>query len=539
MSEVVHNLTIPVGDENPEARLRGVVERKLGAMPGEILEVWIRRRSLDARRGRRQASWVYSVEVWFTHEREEWEEACAQRERQIDPVHPALCDPTLRSGNAPKAKPIVVGSGPAGLFAALTLADHGVPCVILERGKALKDRHLDVRTFRRKGNLVESSNLCFGEGGAGTYSDGKLYTRKHDALVRRVYERLVAFGAPEEILYQAHPHIGTNKLYAILEGIRNHLLERDCEILFETTMQSLEVKDGKIVGVRLDDGELLQGTTVVLATGHSARDVYSHLHDLGVEMVAKSFAIGARCEHPQQLIDEIQLGAVRQEPGVEPAEYFLATKVGERGLYSFCMCPGGFIIPTPTESGHLNVNGMSNSNRGGDFANAALVVTVNPADFYLQEPGDLDSHGVLKGIAFQREWERRAFEAGGGNYHAPAQRLTDLAAGRPSTTLPSRTSYRPGLVASDLTQVLPSVVIESLRNGLKGLDKKMRGYFTDEAVLVGVETTTSTPVRIVRGEDLMAPGFEGLYPTGEGAGYSGGIVSSAIDGIRVARAALG
>ena len=428
MSEILHNVTIPVGDEKPEDRLQKVVEKKLGVSSDEILEVRVRRRSLDARRGRRQASWVFSVEVWFSDEKEQWEEDRLARERRLDPVHPALCDPTFQSGKAPKAKPIVVGSGPAGLFAALTLADYGVPCVLLERGKALKDRHVDVRTFRRKGQLVESSNLCFGEGGAGTYSDGKLYTRKHDALVRTVYERLVAFGATDEILYQAHPHIGTNKLYAILEAMRNHLLDRGCEIRFETTMESLEVKDGKVRGVRLEGGEVLVGAPVFLATGHSARDVYLHLHDLGVEMIAKPFAIGARCEHPQQLIDDIQLGAVRRQPGVEPAEYFLATKVGERGLYSFCMCPGGYIIPTPTESGHLNVNGMSNSNRGGDFANAALVVTVDSADFYLETPGDLDHHGVLKGIAFQREWERRAFELGGENYHAPAQRLTDLAA---------------------------------------------------------------------------------------------------------------
>ena len=255
-------------------------------------------------------------------------------------------------------------------------------------------------------------------------------------------------------------------------------------------------------------------------------------------MTPKPFAIGARCEHPQALIDEQQLGRIRDLPDVEPAEYFLSCQLGSRGLYSFCMCPGGYIIPTPTEPGHLNVNGMSNSNRGGDFANAALVVTVEPEDFFLEKPGDLERHGVLAGLEFQRHWEKKAFEAGGENYHAPAQRLTDLVAGKASSSLPSRTSYRPGLVAGDMSDVLPASIVEILRNGLPMLDRKLRGYLMEEAILVGVETTTSTPVRMVRDEGRQSSGVNGLYPTGEGAGYSGGIVSSAIEGILSAEAVL-
>lgn len=535
MPERLHGLEVPVDTDDRDQALRSAAARALAVAPREILAVEPTKRSLDARRRRAVPSWVFTAQVWVQGEEDDYRAFVAARDERLG----ADYRPFAIGRAKPKSRPIVVGTGPAGLFAALTLAENGVPCTVLERGKALSKRHIDVRTFRRRGELHADSNLCFGEGGAGTYSDGKLYTRKHHPLVRAVYERLVAYGATPSILVDAHPHIGTNKLYAVLDGLRESLLDLGCTVEFESKVNGLVVRDGEVVGVRLADGRELLGGPVMLATGHSARDIYEMLHATGVPMVAKSFAIGARCEHPQALVDEVQLGKARTYPDVEAAEYFLSCRVGERGVYSFCMCPGGYVIPTPTEPGHLNVNGMSNSNRGGKFANAALVVTIQPEDFYLETPGDLAHHGELAGIYYQREWERRAFELGGSSYCAPAQRLTDLVESRPSSTLPERTSYRPGLVATDLAPVLPTAVYQSLQQAVQILNRgKFRGYLTEEAVLIGVETTTSSPIRLVRDETRQSPGFRGLFPTGEGGGYSGGIVSSAIEGVETAWAAL-
>ena len=530
-----HGNRVSLDAEDVQERLKQVVARRLELHPRSILEVEVLKRSLDARRKKQEPAWVFAVHVWTEDEREDW----VAHRREVDARRKGET-PTFQVPQAvpPKNRPIIVGFGPAGLFAALAFADSGIPCTVLERGFPLAERHHHVRDFRRKGTLHTESNLCFGEGGAGTYSDGKLYTRKKHPLVRAVYERLVAFGADPAILTDAHPHIGTNRLYAILQAMREHLMERGVEIRFQTQMKELLVHEGSAAGVRLTNGEEIVGGPVILATGHSARELYESLHSQGVTMTPKAFAIGARCEHPQELIDTVQLGEIRQKNGVEPAEYFLSCQLGSKGLYSFCMCPGGFIIPTPTETGHLNVNGMSNSNRGGRFANAALVVTVEPEDFFIETPGDLEAHGVLAGLAYQRHWERAAFEAGGGGYHAPAQRATDLVAGRGSSSLPERTSYRPGLVAGDLRDVLPRPIVRTLRDGFPKLDQKLPGYLMEEAILVGVETTTSTPVRMARDEGRESPGMPGLYPTGEGAGFSGGVVSSAIEGIASATAAM-
>lgn len=548
-------LTVSIVDD-PDAALRLAVAAHLGLRDGELLHVEPIKRSLDARkrRGGAQrrgaagsptdapaAQWVYSADVFLRGDEGALEAYRKEQASRLDPRAPAFARPGISGQDRPR--PIVVGSGPAGLFAALAFVENGLRPILLERGKTLSKRHLDVRAFRRRGELDPDSNLCFGEGGAGTYSDGKLYTRKHHPLVRTVYERLVAYGGTPDILVAAHPHIGTNKLYAILDGIRDEILARGGEIRFEAKVTDLVIEERvqgrRAVGVVLSTGEELRGFPTVLATGHSARDIYGMLHAHNVPLEQKAFAIGARVEHPQALVDEIQLGAARHLPHVEPAEYFLACQVGGRGVYSFCMCPGGYVIPTPTEPGHLNVNGMSNSNRGGAFANAALVVTVEPGDFYVQTPGDLQMHGVLAGLAFQREWERRAFEAGGSTYRAPAQRLTDLVLGRESASLPERTSYRPGVVAGDMAAVLPRHVVGALAQAVPELDRRrMRGYHTADAIIIGVETTTSSPLRVVRDDCRQSPGIEGLYPTGEGAGYSGGIVSSAIDGIESAWAAI-
>lgn len=537
MPKKLTGLTVAVDVADVDAQLLRVSADRLSVPEADILLVSKVKRSLDARRRRVAPVWVFTVDVWLRGEESALAEWKRHHQQCLNGGFPALMKSrrrTTRDG----ATPLIIGAGPAGLFAALTFSDHGVPALVLDRGKILDERHLDVRRFRRHGVLNPESNLCFGEGGAGAYSDGKLYTRKHHPLVRTVYERLVAFGATEDILVQAHPHVGTNRLFGVMEAARHHLIERGTRFRFDTRMTELWVDGGSVRGVRLADGEILAGRPVILAVGHSARDTYEALFRQGVTMVQKPFAVGFRCEHPQALIDEIQLGQARRYAAVEAAEYFLACTIGGRGVYSFCMCPGGYVIPTPAAIGHLNVNGMSNSNRGSKFANAALVVTVEPADFYIDKPGDLGGYGVLSGLKFQSEWEKRAFIAGGGNYCAPAQRLTDFVEKRSAQNLPAATSFKPGWTPHDLEGLLPPVVVEHLRKVIVELSRSMPGYYTREAALLGVETTTSSPVRMVRDENRQAPGFAGLYPAGEGAGYAGGIVSSAIDGIESAWAAL-
>jgi hypothetical protein len=523
--KTVRELALPLGSGPTE--LRAATAAQLGVDLSALGDVRVRKVSVDAR-GKHLRK-VYTVDAW-----------------RADEDAPPDRTPALRRGSPrlfPEGSrgrlPVIVGTGPAGLWAALRLLEAGLPSILLDRGGALPDRHAAVRGLRRDGVLDPESNLCFGAGGAGTYSDGKLYTRRRDPEIQRIYEDLAALGAPTEILVEAHPHVGTNRLIKMLARLEDFLRDSGCEIRYGAKVTGL-VRDaaGTVAGVRMETGEELPSPAVILATGHSARDVYHWLHAAGVPLAMKPFAIGARCEHQQAHIDQLQFGPHAGNPALEPAEYFLTAQVGPRGVYSFCMCPGGFVIPTTTELGRLNVNGMSNHRRGSDFANAALVVTVEPADFWIDRPGDLAHLGPLAGLAFQRHLETRAFEAGGGAYHAPAQRLTDFLAGR-SGTLPDRTSYRPGLTPSDLRTVLPERLHPTLARGVLRFEQKMRGFLTEEAVLIGVETTTSSPIRILRDDTTLAtPGFPGLYPCGEGAGQAGGIVSSALDGLRVAEAVL-
>ncbi|MCB9727799.1 MAG: FAD-dependent oxidoreductase [Deltaproteobacteria bacterium] len=520
---LVRDLLLPLGA--PPQKLRELAARSLGVAASAIAELRPERISLDARHTSPRR--VYAVRVWLTGD-------------SVPPEATPTLDPPpsmrpLRRGEAP----IIVGTGPAGLWAAIHLVRAGQPVVLLERGGQVEARNRASHALRVRGALDPESNLCFGEGGAGTYSDGKLYTRVKDPRVREVYRDLVAFGADPSLLVDAHPHVGTNRLIKLLGRIRGWLVEAGCELRFDARVDTL-LRDGagRVRGVRLSDGEELSAPAVILATGHSARDVYETLATLGVPMARKAFAIGARVEHPQALVDAIQYGRHAGHPDLEAAAYALTAQVAGRGVYSFCMCPGGFVIPTTTEPGHLNVNGMSNSNRGSRWANSALVVTVEPADFWIERPGDLDRHGALAGVALQRHLERAAFEAGGGGYVAPSQRLTDFLALR-TGDLPGRSSYRPGTAPADLRAVLGPRLADPLGRAVLRFEQKMRGFLTEEAVLIGVETTTSSPVRLVRDPDrLDSPGFEGLYPTGEGAGEAGGIVSSAIDGLKVAEAVL-
>ncbi|MFT5432625.1 MAG: putative FAD-dependent dehydrogenase [Myxococcota bacterium] len=515
------NLQVPLAKTS---ELGALAAQQLRINPADITGVELLRRSIDARG--MQPRWVVNLRVW------------------VDEVPPASAS-GRRIFDAPEVgnpgKVVIVGAGPAGLFAALRFADAGVPCTLLDRGAALEGRHKRSRRLRAEGVLDPESNLCFGEGGAGTYSDGKLYTRKKSKRVREVYERLVGFGGDPAVLVDAHPHLGTNRLIPLLKELREHLIEHGVEMRFNTRLDSFDIRDGRIRAVNvtagLDDPETatqdqIQADSVIMATGHSARDTYAMLESIGAPMEAKPFAIGARVEHPQGLIDHIQFGPAAGHPALGSAEYFLRCQIGDRGVYSFCMCPGGFIIPTPTEIGHLNVNGMSNHSRKNHFANAALVVTVNPSD---TAPGG----NALEAVAFQRAIERKAFVAGGESYAAPATRLTDYAAGRASSTLPGRTSYRPSLTASDIGEVLPNPINRAIREALRVFDQRMHGYLSSEAVIVAAETTTSSPIRVLRDEHFECPTVAGLFPTGEGAGYAGGIVSSAIDGMRVAESILG
>lgn len=540
------SVQIPVSPESPpradDQALFAAVAAAAGWAAEEVGKVAIDRRSLDARRGRRPA-WVLRCRVWH------------RDESLPDDELPSLLRPRRLARPHGSLRPIIVGTGPAGLFAALQFADVGVQAVLLDRGGAVLERSQRVRDLRVYGQLDEESNLCFGEGGAGTYSDGKLYTRGKSERVREVYERLVALGISSKILVEAHPHVGTNRLIPMMPRLREALQEAGHTLLFDAKMVDLVVDPARqrVVGVRLEDGRELIGGPVLLATGHSARDVYAMLARHGVAMERKPFAVGARVEHPQGLVDAAQLGEMAGWPSVGAAEYFVSAQVpargGARGVYSFCMCPGGIVLPTPTRAGHLNVNGMSNEGRNSGIANAALVTEVRADEMYLERPGDLDDDpefgvhvagGALLGLALQGALERRAFDVGGGGYRAPAQRLMGVFSGTDQldATLP-KTSYRPGLTPAPASSVLPRRMLDALRQGARAIDQRqLRGYLSEDAVFIPVETTTSSPVRVTRGADRQSISHPGLYPCAEGAGYAGGIVSSAIDGMRSALAML-
>ncbi len=428
------------------------------------------------------------------------------------------------------ARIVIVGSGPAGLFAALRLAEYGMTATIIERGEPVEERALSVQRFWKDGILNPESNVQFGEGGAGTFSDGKLTCRSKDLLVPWVLERLADFGAQPEVRYLAKPHIGTDRLRTVISAIRQELLEKGFAIRFGSCMTDLSIEDGRVESVIVNDTDEIPCDYLILATGHSARDTFELLDRRSVPLQRKPFAMGLRVEHPQELINRIQYGT-GQLPHLPAAEYAVAWNNSSNGrsAYSFCMCPGGVVVGGASEEGGVVTNGMSGQLRNSPYANSALVVNVREDDF--------DGPGPLAGIRLQRRWERRAFELGDGGYRAPAQNLLDF------LRLPgkgaARTSYRPGICETELDSVLPPFIIDTLREGIADFGRKLRGFITAEATLVGIESRTSSPVRVLRDSNFESVGVKGLYPAGEGAGYAGGIMSSAVDGIRIADSIAG
>jgi hypothetical protein len=513
-------LELGLDEAQDEPNLRRLIQAKLGVSASDIPGVTVEKRSLDARRGRVR----FHLQI-----------ALSDPKQRPALGGPALCEVRERP------RVLIVGDGPAGLFCAYQLARHGIFAHVIDRGKPVQPRRHDLKALNARGQVDADSNYCFGEGGAGTYSDGKLYTRSHKrGNVRDVIELLFVHGAPEAILTDARPHIGSNRLPQVVTALREKLQAVGQQFEFGARVVGLasETRAGRRVatGVRLADGREIAGDAVVLATGHSARDVFEWLAESGVTLEAKPFALGVRIEHPQPLINAIQYGSAAGHPLLPSAAYRLAETVEGRGVFSFCMCPGGWVVPASTAPGELVVNGMSLSRRDSPYANSGLVVGIEPEDWL-----KAGFSGPLAGVELQRALERAAFSAGGGGLVAPATRATDFLARRASSTLPG-SSYLPGLLASDLSTVLDAVGVNlsvRLRAALARFARSMPGYVSEEAVLIGVESRTSSPVRVPRDpQTLASPEIDGLYPAGEGGGYAGGIVSAALDGMRIADALL-
>ena len=516
-------------DHDPDALQKAVLE-KLKIPERELLGFQIVRRSIDARKKNRILA-VYSVDVQVKNEPLTLSAQAADRDIFPSPdlrYHPPI---PVRLKGPP---PVVVGTGPCGLFAGLILAEAGLRPILVERGKAVQSRVRDVQAFWTKGLFNPESNVPFGEGGAGTFSDGKLTTQIRDGKnrIRKVLLELVKAGAPEEILYAAKPHLGTDNLVRVVRSLRKTILNLGGEVLFETKLTDIRVKGGRVHGTAFNHEETLHTDILVLALGHSARDTVQMLHEQKIPMTPKAFSMGVRIEHPQALIDQAQYGPFASHPRLEPSDYRLVHHCPNgRTAYTFCMCPGGRVIGASSEPGGIVVNGMSLYARNGPNANSALLVGVNPADFGGNSP--------LSGISFQRQWEQKAFEMGGGNYFAPVQRVEDFLSGRPSASVGQvNPSYAPGTTPGDLARCLPDFVADTLRSAIPGLNRKLRGFAMADAVMTAVETRSSSPVRILRDKTFQSPGVSGLYPAGEGAGYAGGIISSAVDGIRVAEAII-
>ncbi|TVU65828.1 NAD(P)/FAD-dependent oxidoreductase [Vibrio tasmaniensis] len=515
--------------DHEESAIQDAIEAKLGINADQVLSFNIFKRGYDARK-KSKILLIYTLDVLVENEAELLEQFISDPHVKVTPdmeykfVAKAVENQTER--------PVVIGFGPCGLFAGLVLAQMGFNPIIVERGKEVRERTKDTFGFWRKRTLNTESNVQFGEGGAGTFSDGKLYSQVKDPkhYGRKVIEEFVAAGAPEEILYVSKPHIGTFKLVTMIEKMRASIIELGGEIRFSTRVDDVHMEDGQITGLTLSNGEEIKSRHVVLAVGHSARDTFEMLHDRGVYMEAKPFSVGFRIEHKQAMIDEARFGKNAGNPILGAADYKLVhhCKNG-RTVYSFCMCPGGTVVAATSEEGHVVTNGMSQYSRAERNANSAIVVGIDPERDY---PGD-----ALAGIRLQRELEKGAYVLGGENYDAPAQKIGDFLKGRdPSEIGEVKPSFTPGIHLTDISKTLPDFAIEAIREAIPAFEKKIKGFSTPDGLLTGVETRTSSPVCIKRGKDYQSINLKGFFPAGEGAGYAGGILSAGIDGIKAAEA---
>ncbi|MGO0687260.1 NAD(P)/FAD-dependent oxidoreductase [Pseudomonas fulva] len=524
----ITELKLPL--DHPDEALREAIVQRLGIRDEHLISFNLFKRSYDARKKNTELLFIYTIDLHASNEEELLRKFAD--DHNVVPAPDVTYKYVAQAPEGLDARPIVVGLGPCGIFAGLLLAQMGFKPIILERGKEVRQRTKDTWGLWRKSVLNPESNVQFGEGGAGTFSDGKLYSQIKDPQHhgRKVLEEFVKAGAPDEILYINKPHIGTFRLTGMVEQMRQEMIALGAEVRFEQKVTDLLIEEGQVQGVVLESGEQLLSRHVVLALGHSARDTFRMLHAQGVYMEAKPFSVGFRIEHPQSLIDKARLGKYAGHPKLGAADYKLVyhAKNG-RSVYSFCMCPGGTVVAATSEPGRVVTNGMSQYSRNERNANSGIVVGIDPERDY---PG-----GPLAGIELQERLEAHAYVMGGSNYQAPAQLVGDFVAGKPSTALGSvEPSYKPGVTLGDLAPSLPAFAIEAIREALPAFDRQIKGYNLHDAVLTGIETRTSSPLRITRGEDFQSLNVKGLFPAGEGAGYAGGILSAGVDGIRVAEA---
>ena len=516
---------IALPPEHSVSQLPYEAARMLKIQNSRIRDIKLVRRSVDARK-KPDIKIIYTIDVKVDGNEQKILRQSGCRRAAIAPV--SYYKPPKKLPET-DCRPVVVGFGPAGMFAALLLAMAGLKPLVLERGEDAATRHEKVEKFFATGQLDPKSNVQFGEGGAGTFSDGKLNTGVNNPRIGWILEQLVAAGAREDILFDAKPHVGTDVLLTVVQNIRRRIISLGGEIRFNTRVSQFRKEDDRIAAVVLENGEIIPCTHCVLAIGHSARDTFSMLHESGISMEAKPFAMGVRIEHAQSSMNAAQYG--KNDPVLPPADYKLVKHLDNETVYTFCMCPGGFVVAATSEAGSVVTNGMSYADRDGENANAALLVSINPKDF----PAD----DVLAGVRWQEEIERKAFQVGGGNYFAPAQRVEDFLAGRPSTG-PGvvKPTYRPGVTWCDLHEVLPEKLTRALKEALPQLDSNLKGFCDGDSVLTAPETRSSSPVRIIRDEAKQYISLRGLYPAGEGAGYAGGIMSAAIDGMTCAEAII-